>query len=105
MVVFICNAPHQYLTLLPYYRVGKKILREALSPNPPFDIYFGLEGWMLSTITAGMNPVNSAVDAICQVALMGLLRLISLYYLMDFGRITQNCEGTKKNGIDELKTD
>jgi hypothetical protein len=86
-------------------RVGRKIVTEALRPNPPFDIYFGLEGWMLSTITAGMNPVTSVIDAICQVSLIGLLRFVSLFYLMDFGRITQNCDEKKRTGSDEFKTD
>ncbi|KAL7489921.1 hypothetical protein ACHAW6_016150 [Cyclotella cf. meneghiniana] len=89
--------------------VAKKIVKDALSPNPPFDIYFGVDGWMLSTLTAGMNPVTSVVDAICQVSLMGLLRFVSLFYLMDFGRITQNCsDGKDRRGsddTDELKTD
>jgi hypothetical protein len=97
----INNFAHFYISC----RVGERIVTEAISPNPPFDIYFGLEGWMLSTITAGMNPVTSAVDAVCQVALMGLLRFVSLFYLMDFGRITQNCDETKRRGSDEFKTD
>lgn len=71
--------------------VAKKIVKEALQSNPTFDIYFGIDGWMLSTLTSGMNPVTSVFDAVCQVALMGLLRFISLFYLMDFGRVTQNC--------------
>ena len=61
-----------------------------MQPQPPFDIYFGLDGWMLATLTAGMSPVTGVADAVCQVALMGLLRLVSLFYLLDFGRITQN---------------
>ncbi len=76
-------------------RVGRKIVNEALSSNPTFDIYFGIDGWMLAMLTAGMSPVSSLVDAICQVALMGLLRLISLFYLMDFARMTQNCHDAK----------
>ena len=71
--------------------VGKHIVKEALKSNPTFDIYFGIDGWMLSMLTSGMNPVTSVFDAVCQVALMGLLRFISLFYLMDFGRLTQNC--------------
>ncbi len=71
--------------------VGRGIVDKALRANPPFDIYFGIDGWMLSMLTSGMNPVTSAFDAICQVALMGLLRFVSLFYLMDFGRITQGC--------------
>lgn len=76
--------------------VGKKIVNEALSSNPPFDIYFGIDGWMLSMLTSGMNPVTSLRDAAFQVALMGLLRFVSLFYLMDFGRITQNCHDAKQ---------
>jgi len=76
--------------------VGKKMVNEAMSPNPSFDIYFGIDGWMLATLTSGMNPVTSLVDAIYQVALMGLLRFVSLFYLMDFGRITQRCHDTEK---------
>lgn len=74
--------------------VGKGIVEKALCTNPPFDIYFGIDGWMLSTLSGGMSPVTSVVDVICQVALMGLLRFVSLFYLMDFGRITQNCRET-----------
>ena len=71
------------------------MVNEALSANPTLDIYFGIDGWMLSTLTAGMSPVTSLRDAIYQVALMGLLRFISLFYLLDFGRITQNCHDAK----------
>lgn len=61
---------------------------------------------MLSTITAGMNPVTGILDALSQVALMGLLRFVSLFYLMDFGRITQNCHEKQQNDdCDEFKTD
>jgi hypothetical protein len=59
---------------------------------------------MLSTITGGINPVTRAVDALCQVALMGLLWFVSLFYLMEFGRITQQCID-RKNGYDNFKTD
>ena len=76
--------------------VGKKIVKEALKSNPSFDIYFGVDGWMLSMLSAGMNPVTSFFDAVCQVSFMGLLRFISLFYLMDFGRITQNCIESEK---------
>lgn len=61
---------------------------------------------MLSTITSGMNPVTGVIDALSQVALMGLLRFVSMFYLMDFGRITQNChEKEQSDGSDEFKTD
>ncbi|KAL9187938.1 hypothetical protein ACHAXT_006316 [Thalassiosira profunda] len=85
--------------------VGSHIVNKALSSRPPFDIYFGIDGWMLSMLTSGMNPVTSLRDALCQVALMGLFRFVSLFYLMDFGRITQNCHDEKKTTKDASKND
>lgn len=83
--------------------MGKKIVKEALKSNPPFDIYFGIDGWMLSVVGAGMSPVTSVIDAICQVSMMGLLRFVNLFYLMDFGRVTQHCHATSdevvKDGV------
>ncbi len=68
---------------------------QVMTANPPFDLYFGIDGWMLSMLTSGMNPGTSAFDAIWQVAVMGLLRFVSLFYLMDFCRITQKCHRQK----------
>mmetsp|Transcript_11122 Transcript_11122/g.20814 ORF Transcript_11122/g.20814 Transcript_11122/m.20814 type:complete len:370 (+) Transcript_11122:94-1203(+) len=67
--------------------VAKKIVLSTLQRRPPFLIYFGLEGWMLSSLTAGMSPVHNMVDALCQIFLSGLFRLISLFYLFDFRNI------------------
>ncbi len=85
--------------------VGKGIVNKALCANPSFDIYFGIDGWMLSMLTSGMNPVTCVLDCICQVALMGLLRFISLFYLMNFSQITQSCYDTKKVQKDSCKID
>jgi len=76
--------------------VSKRMLSAALALHPPFSVYFGLEGWMLATLTAGMSPVHTIIDAICQVYLMGLLRLVSLFYLFDFSRIIQKVGNEKK---------
>lgn len=85
--------------------VGKKIVKEACKSNPSFDIYFGIDGWMLSTLACGFNPVTSVLDAVCQVSIMGLLRFVSLFYLMDFGRITQNCIDSSENASVKPKED
>jgi len=82
--------------------VGRGIVDRAMSAHPPFDIYFGVDGWMLAMLTAGMNPGTSVVDAIWQVALMGLLRFVSLFYLMDFGRITQKCHVHKMRDNNDI---
>ena len=49
--------------------------------------YVGLDGWMLAHLTAGMSPVNSLLDGLAQVALMSVLRLVSLFYLASFDAI------------------
>lgn len=64
--------------------VAKKMVSSSLQKRPPFNIYFGLEGWMLSSLTAGMSPAHNIVDSLCQIFLKGLLRFVSLFYLMDF---------------------
>lgn len=67
------------------------MVEEALKPNPKFSVYFGLEGWMLATLTAGMNPESSLIDVICQVGLAGLFRFVSFFYLNNFWDIVLNC--------------
>jgi len=67
--------------------VAKQMVSSVLQHRPAFSIYFGLEGWMLSTLSAGMNPAHSVLDALCQILLMGLFRFVSFFYLMDFRRI------------------
>jgi len=78
--------------------VAKKMVSSALQHRPSFCVYFGLEGWMLNTLTAGMSPVHSIVDAMCQIFLMGLLRFISLFYLMDFRRIIYKVGNSNSSG-------
>mmetsp|Transcript_26011 Transcript_26011/g.29741 ORF Transcript_26011/g.29741 Transcript_26011/m.29741 type:complete len:375 (+) Transcript_26011:203-1327(+) len=76
--------------------VAKTIVSSALKRNPPFTVYFGVEGWMLSTVNAGMAPVHTNINAFCQIFLIGLLRFISLFYLMDFRNIVRKV-GRKNN--------
>lgn len=66
-----------------------------------FCIYSGLDGWMLAHLTAGMAPVSSLLEALTQVCLVSLLRLISLFYIAQFQSIVKGCknrrEVSKKN--------
>ncbi|CAB9503460.1 ketodihydrosphingosine reductase [Seminavis robusta] len=71
--------------------IANQMVKAALAPNPAFLVYFTLEGWMLSALTAGMSPVSTLVDAVTQVSLGGLFRLISLFYLNDWWRIIRQC--------------
>ena len=69
----------------------------AFAKNPTYHVYFNLEGWMLSNLTAGMSPVSSLIDAITQVSLGGIFRLVSLFYLNDWwGTIRDYQEKDKK---------
>ena len=49
----------------------------------PF-ISCGFDGWMLSTLTAGMAPAGDAGTALLQVATLGLWRLVGLIYTQFF---------------------
>ena len=76
--------------------VAKKIVSSSLQKRPPFLIYFGLEGWMLSSLTAGMSPAHTIVDTLCQIFLNGLFRFISLFYLLDFRNTVRKVGSQKK---------
>jgi 3-dehydrosphinganine reductase len=78
------------MALIQPEQVANRMVNEAASHNPKFAVYFALEGWMLSTLTAGMSPENSYIDAVAQVSLMGLLRMLSFFFLNDFWRIIAN---------------
>jgi len=83
--------------------VAKKMVSSATQRRPTFNVYFGIDGWMLSTLTAGMSPCHSIIDGLYQIFLMGLLRLISLFYLMDFRRIVYKVGNSKDDVIEESK--
>jgi hypothetical protein len=72
---------------------------QAFCTNPKFAVYFNFEAWMLTNLTAGMSPVSNMADALAQVALTGLFRFVSLFYLNDWWRIIRNMSQEKnKNG-------
>ena len=60
--------------------------------NGDYTCYWGLEGWMLATLTCGMGPATSLIDVLCQIFLMGTLRLVSLFYLWSFRSIIAKCK-------------
>ena len=92
-------------TVVHQKSVAKSIVSSALKRRPPFMIYFGLEGWMLSTITAGMSPVHTNINAMCQIFGMGLLRFVSLFYLMDFQKLVKNVRRQQHEHEHECKKD
>lgn len=72
------------------------MIKCAFAKNPKFAVYFNFEGWMLTNLTAGMSPVANIGDALTQVALSGLFRFISLFYLNDWWRIIRTFPSSKK---------
>lgn len=63
-----------------------------------FNVWTGLDGFMLSSLTCGMEPVFGALAALVQVLTCSLFRLISLFYLVDFYRISHRCSLEKAAG-------
>ena len=60
--------------------------------------YWGLEGWMVATATAGFGQMGGpaigfweVLDLIGQCLFSGLLRAVSLCYLWSFSRIVDRC--------------
>jgi hypothetical protein len=51
---------------------------------------------MLSIISAGVGKVSSLKEFITQVTLMGLMRLVSVVYRIQFGRIIKRHVGGAK---------
>lgn len=70
--------------------VAHKILNDSLRGH--FISYMGVDGWMLSTISAGMAPATSVLTVIEQFLTMGLLRVVGLFYLAGFDRIVLRCK-------------
>lgn len=74
------------------------MVSSAIKPIPPFCVYFGLEGWLAATLTAGMAPVHNVIDAMYQILLMSILRFVSLFYLMSFRQIIHKVGAEKRGG-------
>lgn len=63
------------------------MVNAAFCKNPKFAVYFTFEGWMLSNATAGMSPVTTLLDAMTQIVLGGILRIVGLFILNDWWNI------------------
>ena len=57
----------------------------------------GFDGWMLSTLTAGMGPAGSLGAACAQACTMGLWRVVGLAYVQGFYRtVARNTGGASE---------
>jgi 3-dehydrosphinganine reductase len=69
--------------------VAKRLMEDTLAGN--FYSSVGSEGFLLCNLCAGMSPVCSVLDLAIQVTLMGLMRLVGVFYLISFNRIVRGC--------------
>ncbi|XP_030746188.1 3-ketodihydrosphingosine reductase [Sitophilus oryzae] len=69
--------------------VAKQLLEDALKGN--FFSYVGLESFILTTLCVGMTSVNSVLELLLQICLLGPLRLIGTYYIKNFEKIVAKC--------------
>jgi 3-dehydrosphinganine reductase len=82
--------------------VARSMFRAATAKHPSYLVYFTFEGWMLTNFTSGMSPVVGLFDAVTQVALAGIFRYISLFYLNNWWRILQQM--AKEKAADKNQT-
>jgi 3-dehydrosphinganine reductase len=74
--------------------VAKRMVDDALQGK--FLTYLGMDGWMVTNLTAGMGPPNSFIDTLIQFCTMGLFRVISLGYLTYFDNIVRKCHKARE---------
>uniref|UniRef100_A0A2P2IBI8 3-ketodihydrosphingosine reductase-like n=2 Tax=Hirondellea gigas TaxID=1518452 RepID=A0A2P2IBI8_9CRUS len=67
--------------------VAKNLVNDALSGR--FYSTVGMEGFMLTTLCAGMGPLTHFTDFCAQVFLTGVFRIISAFVLFNFSRIVR----------------
>lgn len=61
-----------------------------------FSCSYGVNGFLLTTVTAGCSTVTSFAEAIIQLTTLSLCRLIAIVLLFDFDRTIRNCQKQKK---------
>ncbi|EZA60332.1 hypothetical protein DMN91_010553 [Ooceraea biroi] len=69
--------------------VAEQLFKDALTGK--FFSTVGVAGFIQSTLCSGMSPITSFSELVLQMLLMGLLRLVSAFYLISFQRIVLNC--------------
>ncbi|KAL4235367.1 hypothetical protein ACF0H5_007003 [Mactra antiquata] len=79
--------------LLKPQDVAMAIIDDSLKGE--FISYQGMDGWLLAHVTAGMSPATSLPRVIQQFFLMGLFRVIGLFYLASFDSIVLKCKKEK----------
>jgi 3-dehydrosphinganine reductase len=87
-----CHLISSTLTLAKPENIGSVMLSSALKKNPPFQVYFDFDGFLLSSLTCGFSPATSYFDTWIQLSgIMTLGRWIALFYLHMWHAIIRSC--------------
>ncbi|XP_012282094.1 3-ketodihydrosphingosine reductase [Orussus abietinus] len=70
--------------------IAEQLIDDALEGK--FFSTVGFEGFMLTTLCAGMSPLSSISEMILQVMLSGLLKIIGTCYQVYFRMVIENCK-------------
>ncbi|XP_056645966.1 3-ketodihydrosphingosine reductase isoform X1 [Diorhabda sublineata] len=78
-------------------KVAKKLVNDALTGK--FFSYVGFESYMVTTLCTGMSPFSTFLDVIMEATVLGLLRIISAFYIISFNNIVKKCHENKTKKI------
>ena len=73
--------------------VGTTMYQAATVSNVsklPYQIYFNFDGFLLCTLSSGFTPVTTWIDALFQITILNVIRMVTLFYLNDWHRIILN---------------
>ena len=58
--------------------------------NGLFGISTGFDGWLLKQAHPGMTPINSFRELVSQVLVAGIVRIVSVFYLLYWDMLVKN---------------
>lgn len=82
-------------------QVAKDLVRGV--ERRAFNVWTGLDGFMLSNLSCGMEPCFNVLSAVVQVLTCSLFRLVSLAYLLDFYRIAHRCSADRHKAAESVQ--
>ncbi|KAF6031509.1 KDSR [Bugula neritina] len=80
-----CHEISETAGLFKAEHVAQRILKEMEAGT--FSIVIGIDGFMLDTVSGGLSPIDSIIKSFAQVYLIGIFKLIALFYATIFQRI------------------
>jgi hypothetical protein len=73
------------------------MVKAAFVPHPKFAVYFNIDGWALSNLTAGFGPVTNLGDALAQISLLPIFRWVALFVQNDFYNTIRTFDSRKND--------